>query len=77
MKSFVIGRKGWLFCDTPTGAEASAIVYSLVEMAKDNNLNVFQYLKYLLEQRPNASMTDDQLAKLLPWDEDVVKVCKL
>ena len=49
MKSFVIGCKGWLFCDTPAGAEASAIVYSLVEIAKDNNLNVFQYLKYLLE----------------------------
>lgn len=77
MKSFVIGRKGWLFCDTPAGAQASATVYSLVEMAKDNNLNVFQYLKYLLEQRPNASMTDDQLAKLLPWSEEVVKLCKL
>lgn len=77
MKSFVIGRKGWLFCDTPAGAKASAIVYSLVEMAKDNNLNVFQYLKYLLEQRPNASMTDDQLAKLLPWNEDVVELCKI
>lgn len=77
MKSFVIGRKGWLFCDTPAGAKASAIVYSLVEMAKDNNLNVFQYLKYLLEQRPDASMTDDQLRKLLPWNEDVVELCKI
>ncbi len=77
MKSFVIGRKGWLFCDTPAGAEASAIVYSLVEMAKDNKINVFQYLKYLLEQRPSASMTEDQLAKLLPWNEDVLQLCKI
>ena len=77
MKSFVIGRKGWLFCDTPAGAEASATVYSLVEMAKDNKLNVFQYLKYVLEQRPTTSMTEDQLAKLLPWNEEVIQLCKI
>ena len=77
MKSFVIGRKGWLFCDTPAGAEASAIVYSLVEMAKDNKLNVFQYLKYLLEQRPSTTMSEEQLAKLLPWNEEVTQLCKI
>lgn len=77
MKSFVIGWKDWLFCDTPAGAEASTIVYSLVEMARDNNLNVFHYLKYLLEQRPSASLTEDQLGKLLPWNEDVVQLCKI
>ena len=77
MKSFVIGRKGWLFCNIPAGAEAITIVYSLVAMSKDNNLNVFQYLKYLLEQRPNASMTDDQLEKLPPWNNDVVQLRKI
>lgn len=77
MKSFVIGRKGWLFCDTPAGAEASAITYSIVEMAKDNNLNVFQYIKYLLEHRPNSSMLDNQLEQLLPWSEEVIAACKL
>lgn len=77
MKSFVIGRKGWLFCDTPAGAEASAIVYSIVEMANANHLNVFNYLKYLLEHRPNETMDDDHLSKLLPWNHEVVKICKL
>jgi hypothetical protein len=77
MKSFVIGRKGWLFCDTPAGAEASAMVYSIVEMANANHLNVFNYLKYLLEHRPSETMDDDHLSKLLPWNEEVVKICKL
>ena len=77
MKSFVIGRKGWLFCDTPEGAEASAIAYSFAEMALANNLNVFSYIKYLLEQRPNEGMDDSQLEKLMPWNEDVMELCKL
>ncbi len=77
MKSFVIGRKGWLFCDTPAGAAASATVYSMVEMANANNLNVFHYLKYLLDHRPDGSMSDDQLSKLLPWSEEVIQVCKI
>lgn len=75
MKSFVIGRKGWLFCDTPSGAEASAIVYSMVEMAKENNINIHRYLKYLLEARPNENMVSEELAKLVPWSDETKKVC--
>lgn len=77
MKSFVIGRKGWLFCDTPEGAEASAIAYSFAEMALANKLNVFGYIKYLLEQRPSENMDDSELEKLMPWNEDVIELCKL
>ena len=77
MKSFVTGRKGWLFCDTPEGAEASAIAYSFAEMASANHLNVFKYIKYLLEQRPDENMKDSELEKLMPWNEEVIELCKL
>lgn len=77
MKSYVIGRKGWLFCDTPAGADAAAVAYSLVETAKAHNLNVFQYIKYVLEQRPNNDMSDEQLEQLMPWNEKIIEKCNL
>lgn len=74
-KSFALGRKNWMFSDTPNGAEASAICYSIVEMAKANNINPFKYLKFLLERRPNKDMSDMELSRLAPWDEDIRKAC--
>ncbi len=52
IRPFTVGRKNWLFCDTPNGAQASAIVYTMVEMAKANGVNVYHYLTYLLEKLP-------------------------
>ena len=63
--------KNWLFCDTPNGAQASAIVYTMVEMAKANGVNVYHYLTYLLEKVPNDRMSDDELELLAPWNETV------
>ncbi|TYP77457.1 transposase IS66-like protein [Paenibacillus methanolicus] len=48
----MIGRKNWLFANTPRGPKASATIYSVIETAKENGLNPFQYLKYLFEQLP-------------------------
>ena len=45
-------------------------------MAKANDLNVYKYLTYLLEQRPNESMSDEQLEKIAPWSEDVKQRCQ-
>lgn len=53
IRPFVVGRKGWLFSDTPAGAETSAVIYTMVENAKANGVNVYQYLKLLLEKQPN------------------------
>jgi len=53
IKPFVIGRKNWLFSNTPAGARASAIYYSLIETAKENGLNPYEYLKWVLTQMPN------------------------
>ncbi len=52
-------------------AQASAIVYTMVEMAKANGVNVYHYLTYLLEKQPNDSMSDEELDQLAPWNEDV------
>lgn len=66
IRPFTVGRKNWLFSASPKGASASAAVYTMVEMAKANYLNVYKYLAYLLEHRPNADMSDEQLEDLAP-----------
>jgi transposase len=53
IKPFVIGRKNWLFCNTPRGARASAITYSIIETAKENGLNPYDYLTRCFEALPN------------------------
>lgn len=71
IRPFTVGHKNWLFCDTPHGAQASAIVYTMVEMAKANGVNVYHYLTYLLEKLPDDSMSDNELDQLAPWNEKV------
>lgn len=69
IKPFVIGRKNFLFANTPRGAKASAITYSIIETAKENNLNPFEYLKYIFEQLPNINFRQEPelLQNYLPW----------
>ena len=71
IRPFTVDRKNWLFCDTPNGAQASAIVYTMVEMAKVNGVNVYRYLTYLLEKLPNDRVSDDELELLALWNETV------
>lgn len=71
IRPFTVGRKNWLFCDSPDGAQASADVYTMVEMAKANGVNVYHYLTYLLEKRPNDRMGDEEFEQLAPWNEEV------
>jgi hypothetical protein len=69
IKPFVIGRKNFLFCNTPRGARASATIYSIIESAKENGLNPYAYLNYLFEKLPNLESRDDEtLDQLLPWN---------
>ena len=75
IRPFTVGRKNWLFCDTPGGAHASAAVYTMVEMAKAHGLNVEKYLTFLLEKRPYAGMTDEELEKLAPWSDEARAYC--
>lgn len=75
IRPVTVGRKNWLFSDTPDGANANALYLTIVEMAKAYNLNLYEYLKYLLEHRPNKDMSDDELANLAPWSEEVQEKC--
>ncbi len=65
VKLFVIGRKNWLFSNTANGAEASAILYSIIETAKANGLTPFNYVMHLLEELPKQP---DDLEYLMPWN---------
>ncbi|ATW25286.1 hypothetical protein DCMF_11360 [Candidatus Formimonas warabiya] len=78
IRPFVLGRKNWLFADTPKGASASAAVYSIVETAKANGLNVYTYLNYLLLYMPNTDYRNDPetLEELMPWSPRVQTECK-
>jgi len=67
IRPFVIGRKNWLFSGTPAGAEASAIHYSLIETAKLNGLNPYEYLRYIYSRLPYAVTVED-FERLLPFN---------
>ena len=66
IRNFAIGRKNWMFADTPKGAQASAAVYSLVETAKANGLDLHAYFKRVIEHLPKAE-TPAQFRALLPF----------
>jgi len=68
IKPFVIGRKNFLFANTPRGAKASAVMYSVIETAKENGLNPFDYLVHIFKIAPNLTAADLISAEsLLPW----------
>jgi hypothetical protein len=75
IKPFVQGRKQWLFSAAPNGAESSSIYYSIFETAKENRLNPFQYMKFLLESLPSAKTSD--LESLLPWSNSLPENCRI
>jgi len=69
IRPFVVGRKNWLFSDSPRGAHASAVMYSLIETAQANGLNPQEYLYRVFEELPTISEGDsDALERLLPWN---------
>jgi transposase len=65
IRPFVMGRKNWLFSNTPRGAHSSAVLYSLIESAKANGLEPYKYLRYIFEKLPYAE-SKDGLRALLP-----------
>ncbi len=69
IKPFVIGRKNWLFSNTENGANASAVLYSLVETAKANGLTPFDYIKFLFGE---LIKEPEDIDYLLPWNTRLV-----
>ena len=74
-KSYVTGRKNFLFHDTVNGATASAIVLSIIETAKANGLNIFQYLYTLLLYMPDYKDEPAGIEKLMPWSDFIKERC--
>lgn len=67
IRPFVVGRKGWLFADTPRGADASAVYFTLIETAKANDLDPFKYIMHLCRHIASVQTVEDVEA-LLPWN---------
>lgn len=75
VKRFVMGRKAWLFSNTPGGAVASSIMYSIIETAKENGLHPYYYMKYLLEVLPSS--TTENVDDFLPWSQNLPMDCRV
>ena len=67
IRPFAVGRRNWLFSDTPRGARASATCYSLIETAKANGLEPSAYLHHVLQHIATAD-TLEKIEALLPWN---------
>ena len=65
IKPFVMGRKNFLFANTPGGAQGSAVIYSIIETAKENGLDPFRYLTYILSTAPALALSDPDWAETL------------
>ena len=74
-KSYGTGRKNFLFHDTVKGAKSSAVIYSLVETAKANKLNVFQYLYTLLLYMPDYKDKPAGVEAMMPWSNFIKERC--
>lgn len=79
IKPFATARRAWLFADTPKGAFANGVLYTLVESAKANDLDVYEYLKHLLTERPNNHHLEKPsvIDRLLPWSKELPEQCRM
>ena len=76
IRPFVLGRKNWLFAGTPQGAEASAMLFSLIETARANNCEPYSYLRHIFARLPNAQSLEDYEA-LLPWNINKLQILQM
>ena len=78
IRGFCIGKKNWVMIDTITGAKSSAIIYSIAETAKANNLKPYDYFEYLLTEIPKHLEDTDRsfLDDLLPWSPSLPANCR-
>ena len=81
IRTFCIGKKNWMFHDSIQGAQASAIIYSISETAKLNNLRPYYYFKHVLTELPKlcdekGNMDSAKLTPLLPWAKELPAECR-
>ena len=80
LRNFTIGRKNWMTINTVRGAQASAIIYSITETARANNLNVYYYIKHVLTELPkliekNGNIEQSVLEPFMPWSKTLPADC--
>lgn len=75
LRPYVIGRKNFLFHNTPKGARSSAIIYSLVQTAKENDLDIYKYLQTILLYMPDYKEEPDGIEALMPLSQRMQKEC--
>lgn len=81
IRTFCLGKKNWMFHNTAKGADASALVYSISETAKLNNLRPYHYFKYILTELPkrcdqNGNIDPADLDDLMPWADNLPEECR-
>ena len=81
IRTFCVGKKNWMFHDSVKGAQASAVIYSLSETAKLNNLRPYYYFKHLLTELPKlrdekGNIDSAKLDYLLPWSTELPAECR-
>ena len=81
LRNFTIGRKNWVTMNTIRGAQASAVIYSITETARANDLNVYYYIRHLLTEMPQLidmygkNIKPSTLEPLMPWSETLPVDC--
>lgn len=76
-RPYAVGRKNFLFHDTVKGARASSIIYSLVETAKLNGLNIYAYLETVLLYMPDYKNEPEGIEELMPWSDMIQQRCRI
>ena len=76
-RPYAVGRKNFLFHDTVKGARASSIIYSLVETAKLNDLNIYAYLETVLLYMPDYKNEPEGIEELMPWSDMIQQRCRI
>lgn len=82
IRPFTVGRKNWILINTEKGTRASALLYSITETAKLNNLKPYYYFEYILEKLPGIVSKDggadpEEIKKLLPWAVELPEECRI
>lgn len=80
LRNFTVGRKNWVTINTVRGAQASAVIYSITETARANNLNVYYYIRHLLTELPKmtekyGNIEPSTLEPLMPWSKSLPADC--
>lgn len=79
IRPVAVARKNFLFSDSPRGAEASAIVFSIIETAKANGIDPYEYLVYIFKNLPNIDFKSnaESLEDYMPWSESLPETCRM